>query len=627
MWNCGNGALDYTVTDNATWLSVSPAAGTSTGETDTLTVTVNRASLPAGTYQAEILVQAPSLAVSIPILVTMSCTAGPATPVTPIARWDVVPHQRIEAGATFKCGVVAFSRNGIQKVQFAVNGGAPVDVTEMTLNDQTSVYEYWLPIAASAFQADGPITVTALVVGQDGATRTLDPLPLVVNPRGTLPHPEAWVAVTGGNDSTGTVNDPAKPFATIGKALDKIRSSMSANGYGNKADGGIVHLRPGDHMMQNANIWSGVPTVQEWVTLTCDPAAGGTRDNTRISQSTTDNQYISSDWLKVDSLTLVSTGSNRPFFQTGSTEYRSIWLSNCVVLGSGRYDLNPFPVGDNYCYKYITESRLSNLRFAQGEGFPLLIARNLVIEHIGEDAFVQTPLIINVSLTDQDPGPPGGYEWHADAWQSPGITTSAPPPDNNIVYNYRGTDLHYQAIFGRVKALATNNAFVNVFMEMRDPVRSYGPGNEGVGSWLGGTYDHLLIWNCTFIGTATGHDFWFVDENYTGTLQFQMTNVSFRGNVFTRWLTTEGLGWTLSAGADFFDNHYITPTGALTYTPGAAGSYTTGAAGLITDTASVDFGRPLASSPLVNRMAVPVVPCDLSGRPRTAGCDIGAYEH
>ena len=566
VWNCGAGALNYTVADNAAWLSVAPASGSSSGEHDTLTATVSRTSLSAGTYQAEITVT-PSVGAAVSVLVAMTVGAAPTTNLTPIARWDVVPRQRVEQGATLKCGVVAFSKFGIQKVRFAVNAGTPVDVSAMTLNDQSNVYEYWFPLVASTFATDGPITVTATAYGNDGGTRTLPSLTFIVNGQGTLPRPQAWVAVTGGSDSTGMVNDPSRPFATIGKALDQVRAWMNAGGYGNKADGGIVRLRPGSHKMQNAGCWSGVTTTQEWVTLTCDPSSGGNRSNTFINQVTADGDYISSEWLKVEGLTLDLPVNNRPFFETSSSAVKAIWIHDCTVIGSDRYDLNPHPVGQNYWYKYFTNSALTNLRFAQGEGFSAQLARNLTITHIGEDAFADSPAIINVDLSDQDPGPPGGHEWHADAWQSPGITTSAPPPENYIVYNYRGTDLHYQAIFGRVKALASNNAFVNVFMEMRDPVRDYGSGNSGVGSWLGGTYDHLLLWNCTFIGTGTGHDFWWANESYTGTPQFRMTNASFRGNVFTRWLTTEGLSWTQASTVEFLDNHYITPTGALTYTP------------------------------------------------------------
>jgi hypothetical protein len=47
---------------------------------------------------------------------------GEVMAVTPIARYDVVPHQRIESTDTFNFGVVAFSKAGIEKVVFTISG-------------------------------------------------------------------------------------------------------------------------------------------------------------------------------------------------------------------------------------------------------------------------------------------------------------------------------------------------------------------------------------------------------------------------------------------------------------------------------------------------------------------------
>ena len=55
--NTGNGTLDYTITDDATWLSESPGSGTGTGEQDTINVLYEVAGLSAGDYSAAITVQ------------------------------------------------------------------------------------------------------------------------------------------------------------------------------------------------------------------------------------------------------------------------------------------------------------------------------------------------------------------------------------------------------------------------------------------------------------------------------------------------------------------------------------------------------------------------------------------
>jgi hypothetical protein len=52
--NTGAGTLNYSISDNQTWLSVSPASGTSTGPANTHTVTYATTGLAAGTYNATI---------------------------------------------------------------------------------------------------------------------------------------------------------------------------------------------------------------------------------------------------------------------------------------------------------------------------------------------------------------------------------------------------------------------------------------------------------------------------------------------------------------------------------------------------------------------------------------------
>jgi hypothetical protein len=57
--NWGSGTLDYTITDDQTWLSVSPSSGTSDGEMDTITVRYTTAGLELGVHNATITVSDP----------------------------------------------------------------------------------------------------------------------------------------------------------------------------------------------------------------------------------------------------------------------------------------------------------------------------------------------------------------------------------------------------------------------------------------------------------------------------------------------------------------------------------------------------------------------------------------
>jgi len=78
VWNSGGGALSYEITDDADWLSCSPASGASTGEHDPITVTYNTSALPAGNYSAIITITDPAASNS-PQTVSVSLTLGMPT--------------------------------------------------------------------------------------------------------------------------------------------------------------------------------------------------------------------------------------------------------------------------------------------------------------------------------------------------------------------------------------------------------------------------------------------------------------------------------------------------------------------------------------------------------------------
>jgi hypothetical protein len=60
--NGSEGTLNYTISDDAPWLSVSPQSGTSSGEADTIRVSYATEDLPVGTYNAAITVSDPMAA-------------------------------------------------------------------------------------------------------------------------------------------------------------------------------------------------------------------------------------------------------------------------------------------------------------------------------------------------------------------------------------------------------------------------------------------------------------------------------------------------------------------------------------------------------------------------------------
>jgi probable HAF family extracellular repeat protein len=90
--NTGSGTLSYTISDNVTWLSVTPTSGTSTGEQDTITVNYATSGLAAGTYTGAITITAPG-ATGTPktIGVTLTVTAAPTPPVLSVNPTSLSP--------------------------------------------------------------------------------------------------------------------------------------------------------------------------------------------------------------------------------------------------------------------------------------------------------------------------------------------------------------------------------------------------------------------------------------------------------------------------------------------------------------------------------------------------------
>jgi hypothetical protein len=73
IWNSGGGTLAWSVSDDAAWLTLSPTSGSSTGETDTVTVAVDVSGMSAGSYSATITISAPG-ATNTPRTVAVSLT-------------------------------------------------------------------------------------------------------------------------------------------------------------------------------------------------------------------------------------------------------------------------------------------------------------------------------------------------------------------------------------------------------------------------------------------------------------------------------------------------------------------------------------------------------------------------
>jgi hypothetical protein len=265
-------------------------------------------------------------------------------------------------------------------------------------------------------------------------------------------------------------------------------------------------------------------------------------------------------------------------------------------------------MGINWERRYLTKSAAYDMNFVAQAGTDFV--RGVDIARIGNDAFEGTRFVVNCTVDDQDPGTTG---WHADVWQNP---LFAADEENIILYNIRATNLHYQPMNINSTTSASpvvparNIAIVNCYMSMTTPI----PAGGGTLLWQRQT-DHLLIWNSTFLncGFAIYDD---REPDFSTRKNGSITNMSVRGTVFDFFTWQLDLAGTSIDFSDWRDNHFIKTNSRYSGT-----AYTTGNALLDAVT-----GRPLAGSPLLNRLATPVVPIDAGNGVRSSPADAGAYE-
>jgi hypothetical protein len=516
----------------------------------------------------------------------------------PIARWDLPPYQRVNAGETLKAGVVAFSKFGINTVSFTISGGGytggTVNVGSMTYNDQSNVYEYWLPISASSFTSDGQITVNATVYGNDGGVRAMPAMTFFVNPKGTRSQAQVWVDASAGNDSTGVVNDNTKPCKTIGSAIGKIQSWMSSNGRGSVVDGGIIRLRPGTHMTSNPGSYS----CSEWLTIMAD--TGGTTGNTILKSGGSAGYSVTH--LHVKGVTLDRSGGGSVILDYAS----ELWVDGCNELGSGQYNAASYCIGLSSSRVYSTECSISNCDYPTLNSNTTYLARGLKISNISNDAFQNVPMVVNCSVNNIDPGSTGA---HADCI---GDWTATSPEGCRIVYGLRATNLHYQGIWdnqdSHYSTPLQGYAFVNVYLGLASPIVS-----GGGGSAYAFSTDHLLFWHVSLVAASglNPHTLGLYSDGGATRQQTNMKNVSIRGCRLEGFTISNNM---LSVDqSDITQNHFVTGS--------AMGSQaTTGSAPLNSD------GTPPSGSTLLNRVSPLLVPADLSNILRGVPADIGALQ-
>jgi hypothetical protein len=415
------------------------------------------ATAPASSAASAMLIDGPTIAIgSVP-------TAGIVeTDAKAIARWDVVPFQTIDR--PFAVGVVAFHINGIDRVEFTVNGGEPIVAGEMSFNPQSGVEEYWFVLDPAEYP-DGELVIDATVHPVLGTPRVLAgafggdadngeySLVLHANARGSLTRQQITI---GPGDSL-------------------------ADALANVADGGEILLRPGVYNIEEMKGWS--REFDRWVTIR--PADGVDRSDVMIKLDERRVMNVRGSKLHWQNLTFDFSTIRRVYTSRGDVH----WFDSVHFFDSNGwakvYEDGAFQTMHPFATGFITDSRIEDMAYGAA-GFELV--RNVHMNKISGDAFQQSELIVNSSVNDVDNDI---IPQHADVFQywAPQDTRLL---ENRIVYNVQGTNLDSQHFFMRTGGGGTFRDFAFVNIDLR---RKEGVEVRDRASQLHTTHEHVLFMN------------------------------------------------------------------------------------------------------------------------------------
>jgi hypothetical protein len=244
--NTGGGTLTWTASDNAAWLTLSPASGTGNGA---VTLTVATGTLTAGTYSGTITLTATG-ATSMTVPVTFTVTAAPSLTITPTS----LSFTATQGGANPTNQTITVTSNGAWNA-----------------SDNAS----WLSVSPSSGNGNGSITVSV-----NTATAT------VGSNTGTITTTGSGLTRTA--TVTLTLNGPATSSATLDWNANsdsdlagyKVYRATSSGGY---VSGPIATLPANVTSYQAAGLQIG--TTYYFVITAYDSAGNESLYSNEVSKS------------------------------------------------------------------------------------------------------------------------------------------------------------------------------------------------------------------------------------------------------------------------------------------------------------------------------------------------------
>jgi hypothetical protein len=257
--NTGGGAMNWTATENASWLSVAPAGGTNSA---TVTVTPSIAGLGAGTYTTDVTVTAAGVAGSpktIPVTFVVDPPSPPALSVTPAT----LSFSATTGGSDPAAKTVSVANTGGGSLSYSVTDDAPwlsVTPASGTAPGTLSV----APSIAGLTAGTHTATVTVSAAGATGSPKTVA-VTLTVTDAPLCPTPTGLVGAWGFDETSGSSVTDASPTANAGTIVGATRTAAGRFGGALSFDGVSNRVSIPD---VNALDLTNAMTLEAWVNPT-----------------------------------------------------------------------------------------------------------------------------------------------------------------------------------------------------------------------------------------------------------------------------------------------------------------------------------------------------------------------
>lgn len=516
-----------------------------------------------------------------------------------IARWDVVPFQTIDE--PFHIGVIAFHINGIDRVEFSLDGGPWTEVTEMKHNPRTDVWEYTVTIdptdPASNLQ-DGLHEVRARVIPSGaGKPRVLageieaginlangnHSLFLSTNSNNSLQEPVAYCSTTG-SDTTGD-GSRDKPFRQPGRALQYLTKK-----YGS-CDGASVFLSSGEYSW-GQHLYPYPVAVNRWPTIR--PLPNIARSEVVINSSVPGGMQVQMVALRD------ITVSGEDIFR-GSPD-ALLWSDNCELIGPGHCSPGQFGGGTSFfspawwAATYFTNTNVSeNRNGIRAASF----IRNCYVDTVSGSPFGGSQFVVKSKANTYNND--NCAHLHGDVFH---WFYKDNNHENFIIYNVEAYDFDNQGIFAESFPQSDrmdNFAIVNSHFS-KNAV-------SAAGSWWEVSTNHLLLWHVSMPDQPLR----WAQSAYNTNLR----NVSIRGSVFYA-MSGEPTGSNISIK----HVHYTNPEYYNASFPGT--DVTLGDPGFVNpSTHDYSLKQNSVLRRRISNQAI-LVPSGLHNLPRQVPTDIGA---